>query len=84
MNGVTYEKNDCPCLSCIYLMQTARVNEKPNGEYSLKIYCSIAGCPKGFSSKSPISSKKSETHRRIGKCIKMLKKCIELKEKSSG
>lgn len=83
MNGFTYEKNDCPCLSCVYLLQATRKNEKPNGEYSLKINCGITGCPKGFQSLRE-QNKNQGVLRRISDCIKMLNRCIDLKSKDKG
>ena len=83
MNGVTYEKDDCPCLSCVYLLQATRLNEKPNGEYSLNINCGITGCPKGFQSLRKQNNDQG-IRSRISDCIKMLNRCIDLKSKDKG
>lgn len=83
MVEVKVEKDHCPCLSCMYLVQVTKINEEINGNYDLRINCAISGCPHGVSQKNTnsISSKKSEAHRKISDCIKMLERCIELKSK---
>lgn len=83
MNGVTYEKGDCPCLSCVYLLHATRINEKPNGQYSLKINCGITGCPRGFKNLRKQNNNQG-IRSRISDCIKMLNRCIDLKSKDKG
>ena len=80
MIGVKYEKKDCPCLSCMYLIQATKINEELDGSYDLKINCSITGCPKGFFKKNA-THQSSEAFLKISNCIEMLKRCIELKSK---
>ncbi len=51
MLRIQSKNNVCPCLRCMYLVQAARINEKPDGSHDLRIYCGISGCPAGFVSK---------------------------------
>ena len=83
MSGIMFEKDDCPCLKCIYLMQATRMNESANGDCDMQIHCAISGCPKGVNIKSGClpNTKQMETYRKLSGCIEMLKRCIELKSK---
>ena len=83
MNGVTYYDDSCPCFSCVYLLQATRINEKPNGEYSLKINCGITGCPRVFKFLRKQNNNQG-IRSRISDCIKMLNRCIDLKSKDKG
>lgn len=47
IGGITFEKTECKCTSCEFVIAIERRNEQENGAYDLKIWCQLASCPDG-------------------------------------
>lgn len=76
MVKVNMDSDNCPCLKCIYLVHSTRVNEKEDGSFNLRINCGISGCPKGIADERPVKVPDLNAKEKISAFVKIVERCI--------